>query len=141
MIRGAGVMAAAVALWAGGAAAAGGVDGLWNTPIDGGSVIRLGPCGANLCGWVATSPHLRANPDQRDVRNRDPAQRGRVLHDLLVFEVHRISADKWADGWAYNPEDGGTYKGRMERSADGVLHVTGCIVYPLCKTETWTRAN
>ncbi len=136
-----GGLAAALGLVGAGATGADSVLGLWKTPIDGGSIVKLGPCGDSLCGWVFSSPHLRANPDQRDVRNRDPAQRGRLLHDLLVLKVRVLGPNRWGEGWAYNPEDGGTYRGSMERVADGSLRVTGCIVAPFCKTQTWTRAE
>jgi uncharacterized protein (DUF2147 family) len=133
------VLLAALGSVATGAAA--GVTGLWKTPIDGGSLIRLAPCGDALCGWVVTSPRLRANPEQRDVRNRDQSLRGRRLGGLLVLKVRPLADTKWGDGWAYNPEDGGVYTGTLELRPEGTLGVTGCVVVPLCKTEIWTRAQ
>ena len=123
------------------AAPAGDLSGLWNTPIDHGSLIRLETCGEAICGRVVSSPHLRANPDQRDVRNRNSALRGRPLRDLLVLKVRPLGPGRWGDGWAYNPEDGGTYSGTMLLKDDGSLRLTGCILAPFCQTETWTRAE
>ena len=47
----------------------------------------------------------------------------------------------WADGSGYNPDDGGTYKGRLTPVDIDHLAVRGCIVWPLCKTQTWTRVR
>ena len=123
------------------ARAGSGAWGVWRTPVDGGSLVRLEACENDLCGRIVTSPHLRANPDQRDVRNRDPSQRGRALSDLLVLKVRPTGPDSWGSGWAYNPEDGATYKSVVQRKNDHVLKVTGCIVRPFCATQIWTRAD
>jgi len=135
------ILAAPLTLIAGYSAATDSVFGLWKTPEDGGSVVRLDPCGDSLCGRIVTSPRLRAYPDQRDVLNKDPALRGRPLKDLLFLKLRALGSGRWGDGWAYNPKDGGTYHGSMELKADGGLRLTGCVVAPFCKTQTWTRAN
>ena len=49
--------------------------------------------------------------------------------------------DGWSGGTLYNPDDGGTYKGRLMPTDAGHLAVRGCIVWPLCKTQTWTRVR
>lgn len=117
------------------------VAGLWRSPTDGGSVVRLAPCGEAICGRIVSSTRLKADPNQRDIRNRDESQRDRVLRDLLFLKVRPIGPNRWGDGWVYNPEDGATYKGVMELKADGTLRLTGCVVAPLCKTQTWRRAD
>jgi uncharacterized protein (DUF2147 family) len=117
------------------------VKGLWRTPVDGGSLVRLVPCGEALCGRIVSSPRLKVAPDQKDIRNRDVSQRGRALHDLTFMRVRSIGPGTWGDGWVYNPEDGGTYKGVMELKPDGALRLTGCIVRPFCKTQIWRRAQ
>ncbi|MDR3512571.1 MAG: DUF2147 domain-containing protein [Caulobacteraceae bacterium] len=123
-------------------APAGGGDGafgLWRTPVDGGSVVRIEPCGAAVCGRIVSSPRLRAYPDQKDVRNRDQTLQGRALKDLLVLKVTPIGRNRWGDGWVYNPEEGSTYRGVMELTANGELLLKGCVVAPFCRTQTWTR--
>jgi uncharacterized protein (DUF2147 family) len=116
--------------------------GLWHTPADGGSIVRLTPCDADgICGRIVTSPHIRATPDQKDIRNRDLTQRSRTLRDLMILKVRAIGPGRWGDGWVYNPEDGGTYRGVMALQPDGTLRLTGCIVQPFCKTQTWRRAT
>ncbi|MEO8926300.1 MAG: DUF2147 domain-containing protein [Caulobacteraceae bacterium] len=127
------------ALLAGAAPPAREIAGLWRTPVDGGSTVRIGTCGEAVCGWGVSSPRLRAFPDQKDVRNRDPAQRGRLIAGLLFLKLRPLGPGRWGDGWVYNPEDGGTYKGTVELKPDGRLSLRGCIVAPLCQTQTWTR--
>lgn len=118
-----------------------GVAGLWRTPVDGGGLVRISRCGADICGTVVDSPRLRANPDQRDVRNRDVSSRDRRLRGLLILRASPTGPSRWGKGWVYNPEDGGTYRGSIERLADGRLRLRGCIVAPVCRTQIWTRAD
>ncbi len=117
------------------------VVGLWRTPVDGGGLVRVSRCGADICGTVVDSPRLRANPDQRDVRNRDASGRDRRLRGLLILRASPTGPSRWGDGWVYNPEDGGTYRGSIERLPDGRLRLRGCIVAPMCRTQIWTRAD
>ncbi len=114
--------------------------GLWKTPEDGGSLVRIEPCGAALCGHIVSSSRLRADPDQRDVRNHQPDLRTRRLRDLMILRTRPIGPNRWGDGWVYNPEDGAIYKGTIELKADGTLNLTGCVIAPLCRRETWERA-
>jgi uncharacterized protein (DUF2147 family) len=46
---------------------------------------------------------------------------------------------EWRNGSVYNPADGGTYRGTITMTNDNSLRLRGCIVAPLCKTQTWTR--
>ena len=130
---------AVVALAAGNDAQA--VTGLWNTPAEGGSVVRLDPCGDSVCGRIVTSPSVRADPDQRDIRNHDPSLRGRTIRGLLFLKVQQTGPGVWGKGSAYDPTDGGVYSGAMKLNPDGTLRLTGCIFVPLCKSQTWTRAR
>jgi hypothetical protein len=49
------------------------------------------------------------------------------------------SNDGWEGGSIYNPEDGGTYKATITIADADTLKLKGCIVWPLCKTQTWKR--
>lgn len=132
-------LATALALAAGSDSQA--VAGLWNTPAEGGSVVRLEPCGDWVCGRIVTSPSIRANPAQTDVRNHDTALRGRPIRGLLFLKVRQTGPGLWGQGSAYDPTDGGTYSGSMKLNPDGSLRLTGCIFAPLCKSQTWTRVR
>jgi len=132
---------ALAALVAGAAPPSPGIVGVWKTPVDGGSTIRIEPCGETVCGRVVSSPRLTAFPDQKDARNREAALRGRPIAGLLILKLRTLGPNRWGDGWVYNPQDGGTYKGAVQLTGDGRLRLQGCIVAPLCQTQTWTRVN
>lgn len=121
-------------------ALAGDPTGLWQTPTNGGQV-RIERCGNALCGTLVTSAQIRANPDQRDIRNKDESQRDRTLRGLRMLSGFTGGPTEWRGGSVYNPEDGGTYRGTITMTNDNTLRLRGCIVAPLCKTQTWTRVQ
>ena len=121
-------------------ALAGDPTGLWQTPTNGGQV-RIEQCGNALCGTLVTSAAIRANPGQLDVNNKDASQRGRTLRGLRMLSGFTGGPTEWRSGSVYNPEDGGTYRGTITMTNDNTLRLRGCIVAPLCKTQTWTRVQ
>ena len=123
-----------------GPALAGDPTGLWQTPTNGGQV-RIERCGNALCGTLVTSAAIRANPNQLDVNNKDAAQRSRTLRGLRMLSGFTGGPTEWRGGSVYNPEDGGTYRGTITMTNDNTLRLRGCIVAPLCKTQTWTRVQ
>jgi uncharacterized protein (DUF2147 family) len=133
-------LALAATLLAGRVAAAPGITGLWKTPVDEGTV-RIETCVEAICGRAIGSTQLTALPDQKDVRNRDASLRNRPLKGLLVLKLKPIGPNRWGDGWVYDPRSGATFKGSAELKSDGRLLLQGCIVAPLCQTQTWTKAN
>jgi uncharacterized protein (DUF2147 family) len=120
--------------------APGDIAGLWRTPVNDG-VVRIAPCGAQICGRVVASAQLRAAPGQKDARNHDPALRGRAIKGLLVLQLKPLGPRRWGEGFVYNPDDGGTYKATAQLPGDGSLRLTGCIAAPLCRTQVWTRVK
>lgn len=116
------------------------VDGLWNTPSRGGQV-RISDCGQAICGVLVTSDGIKANPALADDKNKDKTQRARLLKDLPMLQGFTGGPAEWKGGTVYNPEDGGTYKGSIKLVDANTLKLTGCIIAPLCKTQTWTRAQ
>jgi uncharacterized protein (DUF2147 family) len=115
------------------------VTGRWQT-TDGG-VVQIEPCGASVCGRIVSAPELDARPDQTDVNNKNPTERTRLLRGLLILSGFHQSGDAWAGGWIYDPHTGSTYKGSMEPLDGKTLKVTGCVVAPLCQSQTWTRSR
>ena len=96
--------------------------GLWLRE-DGLAQVRLSPCGAFLCGFVAWV--------------KDPEHAGDI--GLKVFyDMKAAGAGAW-EGSAFNPEDGKTYTGKM--LLDGAsLKTSGCVFGGLiCKSVNWTR--
>jgi len=136
---------ALVAAAGGGSAAAsqgsGAIAGLWSTGSNGGQV-ELYRCGAAICGKVDDAAPLRANPNQRDVNNPDPALRPRRLKGLVVLQGFRGGPRQWKGGPLYDPETGdGAAKGYLTLRADGKLEVKGCKAAIFCRTKLWTRAR
>src|SRR5690606_27894001 len=121
---------ALVAAAGGGSAAAsqgsGAIAGLWSAGSNGGHVA-LYRCGAAIRGKVVDAAPLRANPDQRDVKNPDRKLRDRRLKGLVVLQGFEGGPREWNGGPVYDPETGeGAAKGFLTLRADGKLEVKGC---------------
>jgi len=46
-----------------------------------------------------------------------------------------------AGGSVFNPADGRTYRGTITMQGEDTLRLRGCVVAPLCRTQTWTRVR
>lgn len=114
------------------------VLGKWRTPARHG-VVEITHCGESICGRLLESDGIRADADLRDVNNKDAAKRTRKVKGLTMLGGFTRSDGKWGGGWVYNAEDGGTYKATITPDGANTLKLKGCIVWPLCKTQTWTR--
>lgn len=115
--------------------------GRWRTPAQNGVVV-IERCGEGLCARVADAAALRANPDQRDVRNRDPALRSRPVKGLTVVRAASGGPRVWNAGPLYDPDSGqGAATGTLTLIEPDRLAVRGCIARMLCRTQTWTRAR
>jgi uncharacterized protein (DUF2147 family) len=112
--------------------------GDWKTPEHNG-VVHISECGGALCGKVVDGDDIRANPDVMDTRNADPAKRSRPMKGLPLFYGIAGGPTEWSGGSVYNPEDGKTYHGSIKLLDDNTLKLTGCVVAPFCKSQTWTR--
>jgi uncharacterized protein (DUF2147 family) len=130
------VFTAAAALAA--PAFAGDPTGLWQTPTNGGQV-RISRCGQALCGVLVTSNTIRANPGVLDTENSDRSQRTRTLRNLPMLRGFTGGPTEWRGGSVYNPADGRTYRGTITMDGDNTLRLRGCVVAPICRTQTWTR--
>ncbi|RZJ43047.1 MAG: DUF2147 domain-containing protein [Brevundimonas sp.] len=115
--------------------------GRWRTPAEGG-VVEIHRCGAALCGRLVDAAPLRRDPDQRDVRNRDAAQRQRPLRGLPVLRQFTGGPSEWRGGPLYDPDSGQTAdRGSLTLVSADRLSVRGCIARVLCRTQTWRRAD
>ena len=114
--------------------------GHWHTPTKNG-IVEIGRCGASICGRLVTSDGLRTEPGKLDSNNRNPALRNRRLLGLPILGGFVRGEREWAGGTIYNAEDGGTYKATVTPLDANHLRVKGCIVWPLCKSQTWTRVR
>ena len=134
------ILAAAMLAAASVAHAASPAEGRWMTPTRHGEVV-ISECGEALCGRLVDGDGIRANPSQPDALNKDASLRNRLLKNLVMLEGFTGGPSEWKGGTVYNPEDGGTYKGTIKLVDPNTLKLTGCIVFPLCKTQTWVRAK
>jgi len=114
--------------------------GVWKTPDDNGQ-IEIFACGGKLCGRIVTSAQIRANPGLKDSANKDPALRNRPLKGLVLMTGFSGGPARWTGGAIYRPQDGGTYQGTIDLVDAGTLKLKGCVVAPLCQTQTWKRAS
>jgi len=112
--------------------------GRWRTETRNG-VVEVERCGASICGKLVSSDGLRTNPDMRDINNKDANLRSRKLMNLQIISGFTRESDGWSGGSIYNGEDGGTYKATVTPIDADHLKVKGCIIWPLCKSQTWTR--
>ena len=126
--------------FAGGALPADTAIGTWQTETRGG-VVEIQKCGASICGRLISSEHLKTNPQLKDEKNKDSAQRNRPLRNLLILSGFTSDGTAWSGGTIYNADDGGTYKATVTPISANQIKVRGCIFYPLCKTQTWTRTR
>lgn len=114
--------------------------GLWATPNHNGRV-QVYACGAALCGKIVDGDPLRADPNQKDIYNKDPALRGRPVKGLVVFSGYAGGPREWKGGPFYDPQKGDRSRtGMVTLVSDNELVVKGCIG-PLCRSERWKRVK
>jgi len=107
-------------------------------------VIEIYPCAEKLCGklvWMI-EPIRRGAPAIDDL-NPDPALRSRPLCGLpLLGDFRPLEPQRWGDGWAYDPDNGKTYRATLFLESAGVLKLRGYIGIPLLgETQSWTRPD
>jgi len=112
--------------------------GHWSTPSKHG-VVEITPCGAGICGHLLSSDAINANPDARDTHNVDAALRSQLLKGVTMLAGFSRAENGWSGGTIYNPEDGHTYHATMTLSGPNTMTVKGCVIWPLCKSQTWQR--
>ncbi|MEN2749771.1 DUF2147 domain-containing protein [Sphingomonas sp. T9W2] len=112
--------------------------GRWQTENRHG-VVEIARCGSSICGTLLSSDGLRTNPQLRDEKNKDAQLRSRPLKDLRILQGFQWKSGSWSGGTIYNAEDGGTYGATVTVIDSDHLRLKGCIVWPLCKTQTWIR--
>lgn len=115
-------------------------SGLWLTN-GGGSIIKIAPCGKNLCGalvWLK-EPTDAAGKPKIDRLNEDPSKRSRPMIGIGILIDLEPQSDHWR-GKAYNPKDGKTYDITFKISGDKA-EVEGCVMKILCATDSFTRAQ
>ena len=115
------------------------IDGLWLTQTDHG-VVEISECDGGVCGKLITSDRIKTSPGQQDAYNADISLRTRPLKGLYLFRGMTGGPPAWS-GRVYNPRDGKTYHGKVTVKGQEKLALRGCVIFPLCKTEEWTRTR
>ena len=134
------VIAFAATLCAAGAAAASPASGVWHAP-DKNATIQIFDCGPAICGRILDSDDLRANPEMRDTHNSDTALKSRKIKGLVMMTGLAGGPTEWKGGSVYDPVSGHTYHGSFTLVDADTAHLKGCIIGPLCRTDTWTRGR
>jgi uncharacterized protein (DUF2147 family) len=131
---GVGVMLGASAAWA----APAGVVGNWATSD--GSVVRVAPCGSEICLTVVKVTPTA--PTTTDAQNPDAHLRSRPLCGLRIGFGFKAEGENAASGGRlYDPKSGRTYSGKIELKGDR-LHLRGYVGVALFgRSEVWTRAG
>lgn len=115
------------------------IQGNWLTD-DGKGVVRIAPCGRQMCGWIARVLDRGPNVPTRDVNNPAPALRSRPIVGLPTLTGFNPEASAWTGGQAYDPKSGRSYRTTLSLNADGSLNVRGCVMF-ICQSRRWTRAR
>lgn len=120
----------------------GNVGGTWLTQA-GDARVRVGKCGAGICGvvvWLREPTDPANGKPQVDDKNPNPALRRRPMIGLPLFsDMEPTGPNRWS-GRIYNADDGSTYASNVSLAAPNVLKVEGC-VGAICGGENWTRAG
>jgi uncharacterized protein (DUF2147 family) len=133
--------AAAMLLYAAGAAQADTAAlGVWRMS-NGKVTVRVANCGPNLCGTIValSKPLDKKGRPKVDKDNPNPALRNRPVIGLRILNNMKPSGDnKWV-GSIYNADDGRTYSSRMRLDGNS-MKVKGCVAF-ICKSMTFNRVN
>jgi uncharacterized protein (DUF2147 family) len=104
---------------------------------DGYANIRIDNCGGKMWGIVVweKTPGL-------DVENPDPAKRSRPTLGMPVLMGLSPAKEpgKWS-GEIYNSNNGKMYGAHISLADENTLDLEGCLVWPLCQTQKWTRVK
>jgi len=120
--------------------------GLWSTKDDE-SIIRIAPCSTPpaYCGTIVwLKEPLEKGVPKADDLNPDLAKRGRPIMGMETLIDFVAEKDHWK-GKAYNADDGKTWAVTFKVQPDKVngdkAEITGCLVWPLCRSETFTKVQ
>ncbi|WP_290647820.1 DUF2147 domain-containing protein [Aquisalimonas sp.] len=137
-------------LLAGACAASADVEGYWLSERET-AQIELAPCEDDpdaICGHIVwlEEPYDEHGEPRLDVNNDDPDLRDRELLGLRIVWGMEPDADRerrWGGGRIYDPENGNTYRARMDLSEDGEsLDLRGYVGIPTFgRTSVWSRED
>ncbi|MGB9366295.1 MAG: DUF2147 domain-containing protein [Xanthobacteraceae bacterium] len=99
--------------------------------------VRIDNCGGKMWGivsWEKTPGFDNESPD--------PAKKGRPLlgTPVLIDMAPTKEPGKWT-GEVYNSQNGKNYNASISLADENTLNLEGCLVWPLCQTQQWTRVK
>ena len=116
---------------AAGAAAPGGVEGVWLNP-KGSVAVRTQPCGRKLCGFIVWVSGEAA----RDAKESGVA---RPVGTEVLRDYVPASHGSWR-GTVYVPDMGRSFHSTLTELDPNDLQVTGCLLGNfICRSQTWHR--
>lgn len=115
------------------------VAGFWFTP-DRSSIVEVRDCGDGTPCGIITRVFPERGAMVSDDMNRDQHLKGRNLVGVTLFGGFERDGGCWNEGSIYNPENGRTYRARLELVSQDALAVSGCLG-PVCKKLVWQRAD
>ncbi|CAN5439876.1 DUF2147 domain-containing protein [soil metagenome] len=106
---------------------------------DGVANIRVAECNGSMWGAVS----WEKTPGGIDKNNPDVSKRTRpTLGMLTLIDMKKKpKADEW-NGKVYDAKDSGKlYSASIRPKGPDELEIEGCLVWPLCGSQTWTRVG
>jgi uncharacterized protein (DUF2147 family) len=118
--------------------------GYWKKPdAEREAKIQVSRCGKGLCAkivWLREPNDSRGRPLQ-DIRNSNPAQRGRTIVGLPLFSGFTPTGPATWAGKIYNPEDGNVYSATLTMVSKKQIVLKGCKAWLLCGEKIWLRTS
>jgi uncharacterized protein (DUF2147 family) len=99
--------------------------------------VRVAECNGSMWGAVS----WEKKPGGLDKNNPDVSKRTRpTLGIVLLMDMKKkAKADEW-NGKVYDAKDSGKlYSASIKPTSPNELEIEGCLVWPLCGSQTWTR--
>src|ERR1044072_3320195 len=99
--------------------------------------IRIDSCGGKMWGIVVweKTPGL-------DTENPDPAKRTRpTLGMPVLMGLAPAQEPGRGSGEIYKSNNGKMYGASISLADENTLDLEGCLVWPLCQTQRWTRVK
>jgi uncharacterized protein (DUF2147 family) len=114
------------------ALAASPLEGLWTNP-KGNVVVRIAPCGQQLCGRVVkATAKARAKAAEQGTQN--------LMGKTLLSGLQPNGPNRWR-GKVFVPRVGRNVSGNLTLAGPSRLNVQGCLVGVICKSQSWTRVG
>ena len=118
------------------------IEGYWMHE-SGDYIVQIADNPSELNGEIVwlNEPMDNSGELRRDVMNKEPELRSRLILGINALEGFEPDDDAWRSGKIYDLKSGHLYNGRLKLDGTDRLRVTGYygILFFLGKTKVWTR--